>query len=216
VIGSINRLRFHHNYFDNFNDDGLYLTSDQAAGADVRITQLVAVPDHAGYSDKRRGQGEGGVRLRKCSTCGRHPEPDRDHAVADRRRPRLPDLEADAVLPQHGAAAEGRGGNYYAAGLGSATRGSVATASTRLRVRPRHPGFAFDTQGDVLADGNLHGSPELTGKAAAANLGVGPASAEEEAAGLVRAEQEDVPAGWTANDVIADPKFARLDADGLE
>jgi hypothetical protein len=221
VIGSIDHLRFHHNYFDNFNDDGLYLTIDMPAGRDVQVYQnyLSRCLTTLSHSDSGKDQ-EGkeafvyrnvfDLRVGTHSPTGFTPS----RLAGDHGSPIWKPMwfYHNTVLPP-----DGTWRNYYAAGLGSATRGSVRHLLNNAFVFARGtPGFVFDTQGDVLADGNLHWSPDLAGKDAAAFLAGARVPAKKKQPSWFELSKKTYPPGWTAHDVVADPKFARLDADGLD
>jgi hypothetical protein len=106
--------------------------------------------------------------------------------------------------------------NYYAGGLGQATRGTVRHLLNNAFAFARGtPGFAFDTQGDVLADGNLHWSPDVAGKNPGEFLAKARVPVRKQP-NWFELSKKTYPPGWTAHDVIADPRFARLDADGLD
>jgi hypothetical protein len=233
VLSSVRGLRFHHNRVDNFNDDGIYLTSLRAAPPrDVQIAQnhfSRCLTTFAFAVSSKKGATEVGpgvhifrnvFDLRQKTSDG----PPRD-AAADAKTT-LDDWSRHArLVGDHGSptwepmffyhntviTANPAFRNYYGAGLGG------HTAKTRRRVFNNifvqidgNPGLAFGSASDdVQADGNLLWSPKA-----------GPGAGGDYLAAFRRsklfdASKKQYAPGWCAGDRFADPLFVSL-ADGAK
>jgi hypothetical protein len=218
IIGTIDGLRFHHNYFDNFNDDGLYQTIDMPAGRDVRVYQNYLArslstlafaadgKDQAGkvasfyrnVFDLRAGiNGPNGFTAARI--CGDHGSPI--------WKP-LRFYHNTVLLPQTPWR------NYYAGGLATATTGTERTILNNIFYFARGtPGFVFDRGGEQLADGNLHWSAEVVEKAPGDFLTRARVPAPKRF-NWFEESKKSYPPGWTAHDVFGDPRFVRADPAG--
>jgi hypothetical protein len=213
-------LKFHHNLVDNFNDDGLYLTCDMPAGNDIHIYQnyLARSLSMLAFSGSGKDQKNkaawiyrnlfdlrpginGPAGLVDARTCGDHGSP--------------------VWLPMHIyhntlLLPNTPWRNYYGGELARSVGTSTRSLFNNIFYYARGtPGFAFDPAADQVADGNLHWSPELQN--------VNPAEFLKKARTPLRKQvnwfeesKKLYPAGWTAHDVVADPRFTRLNEKNTE
>lgn len=220
ILTSIDGLKFHHNYVDNFNDDGLYLTTDMPAGRDYHfhqnyLSRSLSMLAFAGKGDDQKGREanfyrnvfdlragmNNGTGFTTSRTCGDHGSP-----IWKPMR-----FYHNTILT-----AETPWRNYYAAGLAKALK---ETSRTYLNNVVYHtagtPGFHFEVQGEQLADGNLHWSPDVPEKDRATFLAKGRMPPPRQPNWFAESKKT-YPAGWTANDVFADPLFVALDKEATD
>lgn len=211
VVGTIDALRFHRNFFDNFNDDGLYLTTDMPAGRDVRIYQnylsrAFTALSYAGSGKDQEGKEVHVFRnvfdLREgiadptgfsvARTCGDHGSP-----VWKPMR-----FYHNTVL-----LAETPWRNYYGGGLAKAIANSKRFVLNNIFYHEKGvPGFAIEPNGEQLHDGNLHWSRDVKEAKPGDFLTKGRTPLRK-MPNWFEDSKKSYPPGWTGNDVFADPKF---------
>ncbi|MBA4062975.1 MAG: hypothetical protein C0501_04565 [Isosphaera sp.] len=220
VIGTIDGLRFHHNLFDNFNDDGLYLTTDMPAGRDVQIYQNYLSRSLSMLAFSGDGKGQAGKEaliyrnvfdLRQgihapdgfvpARTCG-------DHGSPVWKPMRL--YHNTVLLP------ETPWRNYYGGGLAKSVRGTSRSYLNNVFYHAKGvPGFAIEPEGEQLADGNLHWSPEVVEKEPGEFLKRGRTPVRKQPDWFAESKKT-YPPGWTAHDLFADPRFVSVTDTGLD
>jgi len=216
ILGSIDGLKFHHNFVDNFNDDGLYLTGDWRPGRDIQIYQnrlgrCLTVFSFAGKGNDQQGTDayifRNVIDLREPVHYYQPKGPDQPQQITTFGR-----LCSDHGSPiwkpmvfYHNTviAADSAFRNYYGAGLGGHLRGTKRRVLNNIFVQVRGlPGLNFDAQAsDLHADGNLHwgvSDGASLDREFFAKFRLSKTFAESKA---------QYPPGWTANDVFADPRF---------
>lgn len=225
IVGTVNHLRFHHNYFDNFNDDGLYLTTGGAPGSDVQIFQNYLSRTLSTLAFAGTGKGQEGKEAMICRnvidlrgpingdqgfvygrTCGDHGSPIWKPLLFYHNTVLLP----DAVWR-----------NYYAGGL---SRGMSETRQYWLNnifyYVKGTPGFRFELyrgkgasrkriSGEQLADGNLHWSAE-SGPTYSGDFLAQAREPGRKQPDWFAESKKLYPPGWTAHDRFADPLFVRV------
>jgi len=230
-IGAVKGMKFHHNLVDNFNDDGIYLTA-MGVGGDIQIYQnriSRCLHVFAFFGKHRPGSGvhiyRNVIDLREpvhygwptseddalflSKTTGEPQFPPGGWLCGDHGSPTWEPIYFynNTVISQvHG---ESRG--YYAAGWGGHTAGTRRRVFNNIFVQteemPSQNFFAASAEDDFQADGNLLWSvkegPAYKGDPFAAFR------KEEKFA----ASKKRYPPGWGANDVFADPQFARFSED---
>lgn len=222
-LGEVDQVRFHHNLVDNFNDDGLFLTSRTTGPADVRIYQN---------------------RISRCLTClafgwGRGDSNKPGPGVSIYRnlvellepvhyfppRPEEPQVlnASGRVTADHGSpiweplliyhntfVAKAGGRAVWGLGWGGHLQGTSRQVFNNIFVQvedmpDRHLPLAVR---EFRADGNLHWSVDLG--AAIEGEFYGPIFALE----TYEATRLDYPPGWEAGAMFADPRFVRFDRRG--
>jgi hypothetical protein len=214
VIGTINGLRFHHNYFDNFNDDGLYLTIDMPAGRDVHVYQNYLSRSLSTLAFAGTGKDQGGkeahlyrnvfdLRAGINSPAGFTPA----RLCGDHGSPVWKPLRFyhnTVLLP------EAPWRNYYAGGLARGVAGTKRSLLNNIFYFAKGtPGFAFDLGGELLADGNLHWGSGVAEKAPGEFLARARIPARKRP-NWFEQSKKSYPPGWTAHDVFGDPRFVRV------
>jgi hypothetical protein len=225
IIGTINGLEFHHNYVDNFNDDGLYLTAlveIGQPGKDVHIYQNWISRCYGTFSFAGEGKefNQGDAYIYRNIIDLRGPVhigqgPDAESAPEYKGRGRLwgdhgsPIWKPMMIYHNTIVKLEPPWRGYYGAGMG----GHVGRTKRRLFNNmfihvEGFPGMSLPSpQEDFQADGNLHW-----------NVVEGPTH-EGDFFGKFRSSQrfEESKAGytpgWTVHDVFADPMFLVFNAD---
>jgi hypothetical protein len=214
ILGTIDSLRFHHNYVDHFNDDGLYLTTDMPAGRDLHIYQnylsrSLSTLAFAGDGKDQVGKEafiyrnvfdlRAGINSPTGLTAARIWG---DHGSPVWRPMRI--YHNTVLLP------ETPWRNYYAGGLGGHMANTKRSCLNNIfYLADGTPGFHFDLGGVLLADGNLHWSSWVVEKTPGEFLS---------SSRLPRRGQPDwfeqskklYPPGWTAHDLFANPRFIHV------
>jgi hypothetical protein len=214
IVGTVNGLRFHHNYFDNFNDDGLYLTCDMRAGRDVHVYQNYLSRSLSMLAFAGTGKDQAGkeahiyrnvfdLRAKINSSTGH----DTARTCGDHGSPVWMPMRLyhnTVLLP------ETPWRNYYGGGLAKSVAGSNRSILNNVFYHAKGvPGFHFDLGGELLADGNLHWSPEVTQKSPGEFLTKARVPARKQP-NWFEQSKKSYPPGWTAHDVFDDPLFARI------
>ncbi|MBM4072651.1 MAG: hypothetical protein FJ271_27545 [Planctomycetes bacterium] len=229
-IGPARRLRFHRNFVDNFNDDGIYLTA-MGVGGDVHVYQNVlsrCLHIFAYYGTFKPGAGTHVYRnlidMRRPVYYGWPSGPNDPQYQGKDRRPSFP--AAGWLCGDHGSPiweplhfyhntvisqSQGESRGYYAAGWGGHTAGSPRRVFNNIFVQADGvPGLNFtalSVDDDFQSDGNffwgLRDGPAHRGDFFAAFRKTAKFSQSK----------KRYPPGWGANDLFADPKFVRLDGD---
>lgn len=211
IVGTIDGLKIHHSVVDNFNDDGLYLTIDMPAGRDLRVYQNLISRSLSTLAFSGTGADQAGKELflyrnvfdlragmnrpdgwENARTCG-------DHGSPVWKPMRV--YHNTFLLP------ETPWRNYYGGGLAKATRGTARSLVNNVFAHAKGvPGFVFDANGDVLADGNLHWSTEAMEKSPGDLLAKARVPLRKQP-NWFEESKKTYPPGWTTNDRFADPRF---------
>ncbi len=214
IIGTIDRLRFHHNFVDNFNDDGLYLTLDMPSGEDVRIYQnylsrSLSMLAFSGKGDDQKGE---------VASIYRNVIDLRTGTLS------LDEMQTSRICGDHGSpswkpirfyqntvlAPETPWRDYYAAGLGSHLQGSDRVLLNNIFHHiTGTPGFHIEALGDFLADGNLHWSKDVTESTPGEFL----TKSRQPIGNLpdwFNESKKSYAPGWTAHDRFGDPQFEHI------
>ncbi len=177
-IGTVRGLKFHHNLVDNFNDDGVYLTS-MSLGGDVHIYQNYVSRCLHAFSFFGEYPTGGGVWIYRNVVDLRGPvhyfqpqgpDDDRFTPAAPGRRYRFP--SAGRLCGDHGSpvwepihfyhntviARDPAFRNYYGLGWGGHLRDTQRWVYNNIFVQQEGwPGTTVADSGNALAaDGNLH------------------------------------------------------------
>ncbi len=221
-------LRFHHNFVDNFNDDGLEFgpklrwhtihIHHNRIGACLGVFQQHEIDKDESPADHDRGHGR--VRLpQRVRPAGRGVLHAAGRTGPDRRvpagggpsdqRPRQPGVPGDAGVPQHVPAA--RAGVPRLLPVRAGRDGSAEHRAGRVQ-QPVRAGREGARRGDPRQGGG-----PVTGRRERAVGGEGRADrrrptpfAKFRASPLFKASREVYAPGWTTDDAVADPKFVRL------
>lgn len=214
ILGSVHDLRFHHNYVDNFNDDGLYLTTEMPGGRNVQIFQnylsrclstLAFSGDGKDQQGKEaflfrnvldlRGPINGPTGFVQGRTCGDHGSPIWKPLLCYHNTVLLPDTVWR---------------NYYAGGLARAVKDTRRWHLNSIFYHVKGtPGFHFEVASDQVADGNLHWSSEIGPGFKGDFLAKVRVPARKQP-DWFEISKKSYPPGWTAHDLFADPLFVRL------
>jgi len=220
ILGSIDDLSFHHNYVDNFNDDGLYLTTGWKPGRNIRIFQNRLGRCLTTFSFAGEGVGQEGtdacifrnvIDLRAPVHYYQPKGPDEPQEITTFGR-----LCGDHGGPiwkpmrfYHNTVVAGDAAfrNYYGAGWGGHMKGTSRSVLDNVFLQVRGlPGLVFAAEArDLRADGNLHWSVSDGGETEEdffAKLRLSKAFQESKA---------QSPPGWAAGDLFADPQFVAFD-----
>lgn len=227
VIGSVNGLNLHHSLVENFNDDGLYLTTGLPPGDNVKITQnriarCLSCLAFAGSGEGQQGKvayiarnvfdlrqpinrshtsmGASGANARPC---GDHGSPIWKPMMVYQNTFLLPDS------PWR---------QFYGSEL---TRGGMGNVKRRLFNNiffyvKGTPGL-LPQLGNLVVDGNLHWSLDFRGQPPGDLM----QDARQRGTYVGRHDwfehsKEFYPAGSTTNDLISDPRFKKVVADWRE
>jgi hypothetical protein len=227
-IHAVNNLKFHHNYVDNFNDDGIepgiktehekryvycnYLTRMLSPfTAHGKNPLPVASDPDAGMwvfrnvIDLRRGTYYGPPE--KADPTGAFKEKFSEMMLTDHGSPVQPSYWVyQNTFITNGPAWR----NVYADGWGARTTETIRRVFNNICYQVDGvPGgvVVVKPEDDFQADGNLAWSlkegPNFKGDI----------YARFRESALFKASKAKYPAGWTANDVVADPKFVDFNAD---
>lgn len=224
VIGGIDRLRFHHNLVENFNDDGLYLTIDRPGGREGLIAQNRIARCLSSFAFAGDGTQQEGTEIAIVRNVFDLRPP---VYKAPKQSPQEPGefLTASRLVGDHGSPIwkpmrfyhntvllpESTWRGYYGAGLSGAMRGTTRRVFNNLFVHTTGmPAFNFLTvEGDFAADGNLHWScsegPGFSGDFLAQARRVRGRQVD-----WFALSQSKQPGGWTSHDRFADPRFHAL------
>lgn len=231
IIGAIDGLRFYRNVVDNFNDDGLYLTTGYPAGGEIRIhenriSRCLGSFAFAGSGDDQaeamtyihnnvidlrqpinRGYQAYGEYGSDAGLVLTHGSPIFRPMMFYHNTVLLP----NAVWRSHYA-----GGFVRSAHLGDTDRRTFnniffhVDGMPGLNFRHGRVGTEAPTEGRFAADGNLHWSytygPDHDGDF----------FTEFHGSDLFKKSQQVHEPGWTAHDVFADPGFERFTPDWRE
>jgi hypothetical protein len=223
ILGTVDALRFHHNFVDNFNDDGLYLTTDGKPGRDVHIYQnrlgrCLTTFSFAGKGDDQEGtdasifrnvidlrepvhyhQPKGPAEPQEITTFGRLCS---DHGGPIWKPMRFYQNTVIAADPAFR--------NYYGAGLGGHLKGTKRSVLNNVFVQVRGlPGLNVAVPADDFqADGNLHWSVSD-----GANLDYDFLE-EFRRSRAFTGSKAPYPPGWATNDLFADPGFLTFSGAG--
>lgn len=232
-VGPVQNLLFHHNLVENFNDDGIYLTAMEIGG-NVHIYQnrlarcLTTFSFYGAYAPGN------GVYIYRNLIDLREPvyyqwpqsPDDPAFAGADGCTASFP--AAGGLCGEHGSPIwepvyfyhntivsrvhpEYRG--YYAGGWAGHTRGTTRRVFNNIFVElETAPGFSLPgaVEDDFLADHNLHWGMNVSPDDAQALL------REFHQSPAFLARQRAHASGWAIHDIIADPRFLRLERDWRE
>ncbi|MBI1904615.1 MAG: hypothetical protein HYS13_26260, partial [Planctomycetia bacterium] len=234
IIGTMQKLRFHHNLVDNFDDDGLYLTlSRPVPPADIHVYQNVLSRTHTMFSFAQSGEpasnevGPGvficrnviDFRRRTMSQPPSSADSDASTTLADHSREGRPASDHgspkwEPMFVYHNTViSEGPAfRNYYGAGWGGHTRATTRRIFNNIFVQADGlPGLAFGpAEDDIQADGNLHWS-YLAGPSHAGDF-----FTKYRASKAFADSKARYAPGWAATDIFADPKFTAFSSDPAE
>lgn len=232
IIGSIHGLRFHNNRVDNFNDDGLYLTTGYPPGRDIHIYQNLVSRCLGSFSFAGRGAGQEETiayihrnvfDLREPINRGFARFSDAQLLLSHGSPQFMPMLfyHNTVILPD----SSWRG--HYGAGLSQRGIGAVHQGEYRREILNNifmhvqgMPGLQFfygagdewPEETKLVADYNLHWGflegPEYEGDFFAARR-----RQQRRQPDWWERSKEVYEPGWTANDLFADPKFAAFTPD---
>jgi hypothetical protein len=223
-VGVIQKLRFHHNRIDNFNDDGVYLMA-MGKGGDLHIHQnhFARCLTTFAFAGKHP-VGKGAYIYRNVFDLRGAvpyfpPKQAKDPRFVVEGGERLP---AKARLcSDHGSptwepiwfyhntvlTAEPAFRGYYGAGWGGHMNGATRRVFNNIFVQTdRAPGIVFQPDVDMQADGNLHWSP------AASDLTTENFFAAFRKSKVFAASKQAYPPGWAAGDHYGDPRFLKFAA----
>jgi len=227
-VGVIQKLRFHHNRVDNFNDDGVYLMA-MGKGGDLRIhenhfARCLTTFAFAGKYPVGKGvyiyrnvfDMRGAVPYFPPKMAG---DP-RFVTKGGERLPAKARLASDHGSPTwepiwfyHNTVltAEPAFRGFYGAGWGGHMNGAIRRVFNNIFVQTdRAPGLVFQPDVDMQADGNLHWSP------AAPNKNGEDFFAPFRKSKVFEASKKVYEPGWTAHDVYGDPRFVKYAPEALD